>query len=58
MPWYDLSSNLCWLGHYLYAEEGYTFDEVMHMVEKPWKYEDEWFAYLAWRDAELIGEEE
>ena len=58
MPWYDLTSNICWLGHYLHDELGYSFNDVMYMVEKPWKYEDEWYAYLHWRDAELIGEEE
>jgi len=58
MPWYDLSSNLAYLGSYMYDELSYEFHEVMYMVEKPWKFEDEWFAYLKWRDADLIGEEE
>ena len=58
MPRYDLSSNLAHLGYYMHDDLGYSFQDVMYMVEKPWKFEDEWFAYLAWRDADLIGEEE
>ena len=58
MPWYDLSSNLAWLGHYLRDEKGYDFTDVLYMIEKPWKYEEEWYEYLKWRDEELVGEEE
>ena len=58
MPWYDLTSNLAYLGYYMYDDLGYSFQDVMYMVEKPYKYDKEWREYLEWRDAELIGEEE
>jgi len=52
MPWYDLSSNLAWLGHYLRDEKGYDFTDVLYMIEKPYKYNEEWHEYLDWRDSE------
>lgn len=52
MPWYDLSSNIAWLGHYLYDEKGYELVDILYMVEKPYKFNDEWHEYLDWRDSE------
>ena len=58
MPWYDLSSNVAYLGSYLHEELGWGVVDMLYMIEKPWKFEDEWYAYLRWRDADLMGEEE
>tara|TARA_R110000751_G_scaffold89394_1_gene176130 strand:- start:2173 stop:2334 length:162 start_codon:yes stop_codon:yes gene_type:complete len=52
MPWYDLSGNLAWLGHYLHDEKGYGIIDILYMVEKPWKYNKEWEEYLKYRDDE------
>ena len=43
--WSDLNSNLAYLGYYLVETYGLTGEEVLYMVEKPWKYEEEWKEY-------------
>lgn len=33
---------------YLYNEEAYDIDAICYMIEKPWKYLDEWQKFLVW----------
>ena len=42
LPWYAHHGNLVLLAHHL-AENGASGQEVADAVEKPWKYQDEFF---------------
>ena len=52
MPWYDLNDNLANLGYYLVDTYGLNTDDILYMVEKPWKYNTEWQEYLDFRAEE------
>lgn len=43
--WYDDRANLARLAGYM-GEQGDTIEDVAYMLEKPWKYEDEWQAAI------------
>lgn len=39
--WYDDRRNLAVVARWM-GEQGDTADEIAYMLEKPWKFEDEW----------------
>lgn len=39
--WYDERRNLATVAHWM-GEQGETVEDVAYMLEKPWKFEDEW----------------
>jgi hypothetical protein len=46
-PWYIEHSNIALLASWA-AHTGHNAAEVAYMVEKPWKYDDEFNQALAW----------
>lgn len=40
--WYDDRLNLAQLARYMEQQDDSTCDDVVYMLEKPWKFEEEW----------------
>lgn len=41
--WYEDHRNLALLARYM-SEQGDSVEDVVYMLEKPWKFEDEWLS--------------
>tara|TARA_R110002020_G_scaffold113246_6_gene260502 strand:+ start:8364 stop:8621 length:258 start_codon:yes stop_codon:yes gene_type:complete len=42
LSWLDNHGNIVSLAHYLAKEKGYSLDNILDFIEKPYKYNDEY----------------
>lgn len=52
MEWWMVSANIVALVRWLDAGEGLTFERALEIVERPWRWNDEYAAMLAERAAD------
>jgi hypothetical protein len=52
IPWWAVHTNLSILVKYMGEEENADIAQIVHALEKPWHYEDEWARAQAWAVAQ------
>lgn len=51
--WFENRDNIVLVAEFLVRDRGVSAEDLLYFIEKPWKYEDEYFAALAaWSEAE------
>ena len=48
--WYDYYENIHTLASFLANEKGYSMDNLLHFLEKPWHYTSEYEEMVEWRN--------
>ena len=56
VKWFEVYDNITATVRFLVEERLYDADEILAVIEKPWKYEDEYQAMLAHSEGLLCAE--